>query len=716
MVFHRLSRSIILSLLLLLMCVSRGVAEPKLPLERTGYFYLNNHYITRDIHDKKVSIPDYLSEGKAVLVELCGIWSVNGQDNPSLRYTTDQSYIELSTSRKSGLWSFNIDAPEEAQQSCWADLNGNGKYDPGEEEGFDFRFSNYRKEIGRQTLRIYGNLTRFECSFQEITEIDLSHAPNLTTFVSNYNKGLTQLDLSHNEELIKLEAYGNGLTSLTLGRKPQLKTLDLNSNALTSLDLHEAPLLERVDCFGNHIEAKEAHLLVTSLVDKTTEHPGKLYFVNSTFGKEDNQIFVSDVLLAQSKNWSVLDFNASKPYKGIDNACYTTELPAITLKSQESIGEWQLQIKVAEGEARDSVWLDLNDNKLFDFGEELTEDILQNGWTSPRGTSSVTLYGAVTQIKCQENKLTEIDCSANDRLELLDCSKNLLSKVTLGAQPALKELYCYQNQLQEIDLSQSPNITSLSLNNNKFTTLDLSNNTKLKVLMLSDNEVSELDLSKLTELIFFACNDNKFTSLDLSKQTKLETLYCVGNKLTALDLSALRELLTLSCESNELTALDFSANKKLEALYCYENAIPASSMKQLFTTLPDRNGTIQGKLYAINSAKATERNDYNLADIVIATAKHWQVNDYKGGDNGGVNPLAIEPTITPRQITPQVSQGWLSLSSVEPRTLVKLYTADGLLVLEEQTGDDGGLRLDVSALDDKNYILVVGTVVIKVVL
>lgn len=358
--------------------------------------------------------------------------------NPSPHYTTDQPYIELSTSRKSGSWSFNIDAPEEAQQNCWADLNGNGMYDLGEEEGFDFRFTNYRKEVGSQTLRIYGDLTRFECSLQEITEIDLSHAPHLTTFVSNYNKGLTQLDLSHNEELIKLEAYGNGLTNLTLGRKPQLKTLDLNSNALTSLDLHEAPLLERVDCFGN--------------------------------------------------------------------------------------------------------------------------------------------------------------------------------------------------------------------------------------------------------------------------------------KLTALDLSALQELLTLSCESNELTALDLSANKKLEALYCYENAISASSMKKLFTTLSDRSGKTQGKLYAINSSKASERNGYNLEDIAIATAKNWQVNDYKDGANGGTNPLAIEIVTTPEQITPQISQGWLTLSSIEPQTLGKLYTADGLLIREGKTGYDGVLRLDVSALDAGNYILAIGQVTLKVVL
>lgn len=358
--------------------------------------------------------------------------------NPSPHYTTDQPYIELSTSRKSGSWSFNIDAPEEAQQNCWADLNGNGMYDLGEEEGFDFRFTNYRKEVGSQTLRIYGDLTRFECSLQEITEIDLSHAPHLTTFVSNYNKGLTQLDLSHNEELIKLEAYGNGLTNLTLGRKPQLKTLDLNSNALTSLDLHEAPLLERVDCFGN--------------------------------------------------------------------------------------------------------------------------------------------------------------------------------------------------------------------------------------------------------------------------------------KLTALDLSALQELLTLSCESNELTALDLSANKKLEALYCYENAISASSMKKLFTTLSDRSGKTQGKLYAINSSKASERNGYNLEDIAIATAKNWQVNDYKNGANGGTNPLALEIVTTPEQIIPQISQGWLTLSNVEPQTLGKLYTADGLLIREGKTGYDGVLRLDVSALDAGNYILAIGQVTLKVVL
>lgn len=78
--FLRLGRSITLGLLLLLTCFSKGVAEPELPLERTGYFYLKHHYITRDINDQKVSIPDYLSEGKAVLVELCGIWSVNGQE------------------------------------------------------------------------------------------------------------------------------------------------------------------------------------------------------------------------------------------------------------------------------------------------------------------------------------------------------------------------------------------------------------------------------------------------------------------------------------------------------------------------------------------------------------------------------------------------------------------------------------------------------------
>ena len=42
--------------------------------------------------------------------------------------------------------------------------------------------------------------------------------------------------------------------------------------------------------------------------------------------------------------------------RGIDNTRYTTELPAISLKAQKATGEWQLQIKVAEGEARDSVW------------------------------------------------------------------------------------------------------------------------------------------------------------------------------------------------------------------------------------------------------------------------------------------------------------------------------------------------------------------------
>lgn len=654
--------------------------------------------------------------GSGVIIDEVTITSDGSNPNP--QYTTDQPYIEVTTSRTSGAWGFNIDVDEVAQASCWADLNGNGRYDAGEEEGFDFRFKNYRKAIESQTLRIYGDLSRFECSFQQITAVDLSQAPGLSIFVSNYNKGLSSLDLSHNEQLTKIEAYGNGLTTLTLGKKPVLKTLDINENALTQVALHEAPQLERVDCFCNLIEARQAHDLVVSLPTRTVDKPGKLYFVNTTNqGKEKNQILVSDVLIAHSKHWEVVDFNASKPYKGVDNTCYTTTQPSITLKAQEPNGYWTLKVGVPKGDTRDSVWLDINGNKLFDFGEELTEEILERGWDAPRETQEVTLYGAVTKIVCDENKLTEIDCSANDRLKSIHCNKNQLSKLILGQQPLLIDLQCYQNKLREIDITKAPNLIGLSLNENQFTTLDLSNNPKLEFLLLSDNEVATLDLSKQTSLSFLACENNQFTTLYLSKQNKLETLYCKGNKLTTLDLSKLSALRTLSCEGNALTALDCATNKVIEAIYCYENAISPSLMKSLFTSLPQRGqDEAPGKLYIVNSASTAERNGYNEEDLAIAKDKNWLVNDYKGGENSGNNPLSLEGITASRSIVPIISDGRLTLSDVAPLSIVRLYTLDGTIAQEGRADAEGMLMLDISNLPTASYLLSVGAVTLKVLI
>lgn len=98
----------------------------------------------------------------------------------------------------------------------------------------------------------FTNLTRLDCSGNEIEKIDLSKNLKLSFLNCRENK-IKSLDLSNNPELFSISCDYNQLNSIVLGSKPVLRDLYCNNNQLTSADVSQCTALENLDLSYNNI-------------------------------------------------------------------------------------------------------------------------------------------------------------------------------------------------------------------------------------------------------------------------------------------------------------------------------------------------------------------------------------------------------------------------------------------------------------------------------
>ena len=130
---------------------------------------------------------------------------------------------------------------------------------------------------------IYGDITQFVvkqygqgCS--DLTEINTSHAPNLTKLICDGNNNITSLDVSNNNKLTSLSvewcrglssidlqnnlllgsfsAKGSALTALSISGLNELHSINLEEcTSLTSLSIHDCQNLNLISVQGTQYEA-----------------------------------------------------------------------------------------------------------------------------------------------------------------------------------------------------------------------------------------------------------------------------------------------------------------------------------------------------------------------------------------------------------------------------------------------------------------------------
>ena len=466
-------------------------------------------------------------------------------------------------------------------------------------------------------------------------------------------------------------------------------------------------------------------------------------------------------------------------------AAYTTDLPYVELTTAQepNKGIWYFWFMGTTEEDNNSIWVDWNNNGQYDDGEACPPSGDQSGEVVSQtirvygnislfscNENSITkidlsnnnliekLYFTNNQVEsvdvshltnliefcCNGNMLATIDVSNNLNLEVFNCSNNLLTTLDVSKNTKLKELECGQNEIANLDVSNNSKMETLYCNDLKITSIDVSKNPALYLLNIANNKISEIDLTKcplfngidcrntLIEDLDFSgnpslaqiiCDDTYISSLDISQTPNLQLLSCANCNLTELDLSKHSKLGKVIVNNNKLQQLDFSATTTdLFEVYCYMNNISEENMGKLIESLPDAtNASMEGWIFVIDTEDTKELNVCNTEQVKAATKKRWEVYDFKGGSNYGLNNYeGSEPSASLQVINGNRIEVWASNSVININvtekwvgTDVKIYDQAGTL---KYSGDINDTNMRIGNLEKGIYIVAVGQRAWKVIL
>ncbi len=389
-------------------------------------------------------------------------------------------------------------------------------------------------------------LNDLQCYRNQLTALDVSKNTNLT-YLYCYSNQLTALDVSKNTALQQLYCSNNKLTALDVSKNTNLTYLNCSSNQLTALDVSKNSNLSNLECNGQNTSG--SNIIYTGDATYPYEH------IFSWDISADKIANISDVAAKDSSDAAITVSYA-------DGTARFASLPS-TVTYNYATGKTAMDVTMSDFSLAVGINATIFPDEKFRAYVSDDLDTYNDGYLSEEEIAAVTgidvntqgisslkgveYFTALTDLRCYNNQLTELDVSKNTKLTYLTCDSNQLTELDVSNNTALQTLSCYYNQL---------------------TALDVSNNTAITYLNCSNNQLTALDLSKNTALKWLHCYGNQLTALDVSKNTALEYLFCTNNQLTALDVSKNTALIELDCGNNQLTALDVSNNTALTGLAC----------------------------------------------------------------------------------------------------------------------------------------------------
>ena len=301
-------------------------------------------------------------------------------------------------------------------------------------------------------------------------------------------------------------------------------------------------------------------------------------------------------------------------------------------------------------------------------------------------------------LDCSGGALVQLNLEHNSKLEVLKCAGNQLTGLSISHLKQLKELDCSQNQLTGLDLSNLDKLESVNATGNKIRSPKLEGLPHLKALNLAENPLGKVLKIDLPELLWLKVSRCGLEKLELVNTPNLEGLECSENKLSSLNL----------------------ANTKIQFLECFLNNIDGTEMGKLIASLPnwdDPKNPGNGKCYAMSygfSPDEPDENEKNFAyedDIKMALDKQWafiaKTKDGKEVKYAGRPRSTQQIANSEIVISPNPATDFVSIQGVSPNTEVRILDLSGKLLIESLTRSEGILNLDVRAIPEGNYLVVI---------
>ena len=303
-------------------------------------------------------------------------------------------------------------------------------------------------------------------------------------------------------------------------------------------------------------------------------------------------------------------------------------------------------------------------------------------------------------LDCSGGALVQLNLEHNSKLEVLKCAGNQLTGLSISHLKQLKELDCSQNQLTELDLSNLDKLESVNATGNKIRSPKLGGLIHLKRLSLAENPLGKVLKIDLPELLWLKVSRCGLEKLELVNAPNLEGLECSENKLSSLDLA--------------------NANTKILFLECFLNNIDGTEMGKLIASLPnwsDPKNPGNGKCYAMSygfSPDEPDENEKNFAyedDVKMALDKQWafiaKTKDGKEVKYAGRPRSTQQIANSEIVISPNPATDFVSIQGVSPNTEVRILDLSGKLLIESLARSEGVLNLDVRAIPEGNYLVVI---------
>ena len=539
------------------------------------------------------------------------------------------------------------------------------------------------------TMTVYGNIFDFNCAFNygNVYGLNTDHNTQLK-FLAFDNDSLTTIDVSKNTQLVELECARNYLTSLDVSHNTKLTFLNCFGNKLTSLDINNNKELNKLYYFNNPFTTATLDDIYCSLPDRKGKTPGIIRPYSGDSSKNKDIVLATNGSNATSKNWKIQDHASWKEMTGFTGTHQCGGGSGVNM-------ERYITFTVKKGAKIEIDFAADEENTPVKIVSGTTDQTITVGvdWVGSMdyvaGDATMTVYGNVRRVDCNENKgnITALDASHNVPLAYINCDNNSISSLNVSKNTQLSALYCSDNSLATLDVSNNGQLEYLNCYNNKLTQLDLKNNTKLTFLNCGRNTLASLDLSKNTQLSILYCNDNKLTSLSVDHNILLKSFGCNNNLLSALDVSKNTQLDILYCYTNRLTKLDVSKNTQLKRLYCYGNNFTTDALDDIYCSLPDRKGQTEGQIQPLFNASSADKSKVLATNGNNAIAKGWKIQyfekntDITGftgthqcGGGTGIDEAKDLPSLA---VYPNPVKDVLNIASDKPIHSIRIYNVYG---------------------------------------
>ena len=539
------------------------------------------------------------------------------------------------------------------------------------------------------TMTVYGNIFDFSCAFNygNVYGLNTDHNTQLK-FLAFNNDSLTTIDVSKNTQLVELECSRNYLTSLDVSHNTKLTFLNCFGNKLTSLDINHNKELNKLYYFNNPFTTATLDDIYCSLPDRKGKTPGIIRPYSGDSSKNKDIVLATNGSNATSKNWKIQDHASWKEMTGFTGTHQCGGGSGVNM-------ERYITFTVKKGAKIEIDFAADEENTPVKIVSGTTDQTITVGvdWVGSMdyvaGDATMTVYGNVRRVDCNENKgnITALDASHNVPLAYINCDNNSISSLNVSKNTQLSALYCSDNSLATLDVSNNGQLEYLNCYNNKLTQLDLKNNTKLTFLNCGRNTLASLDLSKNTQLSILYCNDNKLTSLSVDHNTLLKSFGCNNNLLSSLDVSKNTQLDILYCYTNRLTKLDVSKNTQLKRLYCHTNNFTTAALDDIYCSLPDRKGQTEGQIQPLFNASSADKSKVLATNGNNAIAKGWKIQyfekntDITGftgthqcGGSTGIDEAKDLPSLA---IYPNPVKDVLNIAADKPVHSIRIYNVYG---------------------------------------